>query len=420
MSIVNIISAIGNNSSIYPLLVRDCGIEIPVKLGLTYNQNINESKGVAKLAVRERFLDEYAVSAVWLGGIPLVDWLSKRLIKQYGCNSDVNIKLLKEEEGVQGLEYNIKKFANSKYAGEAVQDLINVKAKKNFFQRCMAGKFAAAVLIPMTLMGVIIPKIVFASSAKKVEEQRAKEKQAANLMADSSAFKKNVSFGSIAGAITNMNTVQRMILVDSGYAAGRMGTSRNKNELADVTFKMTGMMFLNFALPPLMKKGFDAVTKNSLDVAMLADKKFIEQIKTNTLELPKSVAAKDLFEFVDNNPNSLFVQFADKFKKVKMIKNDIRENLVRDPRAYVDVKELGKFRDAIEQFAKKAGSKDVQRLAKNARALKTLTILTNIGLSSFLLAYCLPKAQFAFRKLVTGSDLEPGIAGEFKKKGVSA
>ena len=72
MLITSILSAIGNNNSIYPLIVRDCGIEVPAKIILTYNQNKKESKEVAKLAARERFLDEYSVSAAWLGGIPLV------------------------------------------------------------------------------------------------------------------------------------------------------------------------------------------------------------------------------------------------------------------------------------------------------------------------------------------------------------
>ena len=54
--------------------------------------------------------------------------------------------------------------------------------------------------------------------------------------------------------------------------------------------------------------------------------------------------------------------------------------------------------------------KSIEKYAKKAKAVKSVNILTNIGLSSFLLAYALPKAQFAFRKLVTGSDLEPGLA----------
>ena len=64
MTIANIISSIGNNNSVYPLIVRDCGIEVPTKIALTYNQNKKESKGIAYLAARERFLDEYATSAV--------------------------------------------------------------------------------------------------------------------------------------------------------------------------------------------------------------------------------------------------------------------------------------------------------------------------------------------------------------------
>lgn len=39
MTLTGIISAIGNNNSVYPLIVRDCGIEVPSKIALTYNQN---------------------------------------------------------------------------------------------------------------------------------------------------------------------------------------------------------------------------------------------------------------------------------------------------------------------------------------------------------------------------------------------
>ena len=64
--ISNIISAIGNNNSIYPLIVRDCGIEVPTKVYKTYKQN-KDDKEIAYLATRERLIDEYATSAVWLG-----------------------------------------------------------------------------------------------------------------------------------------------------------------------------------------------------------------------------------------------------------------------------------------------------------------------------------------------------------------
>ena len=51
MSLVNIISAVGNNSSVYPLIVRDCGIEVPTKIAMTYNQNLKDSKQMANNAL---------------------------------------------------------------------------------------------------------------------------------------------------------------------------------------------------------------------------------------------------------------------------------------------------------------------------------------------------------------------------------
>ena len=84
---------------------------------------------------------------------------------------------------------------------------------------------------------------------------------------------------------------------------------------------------------------------------------------------------------------------------------------IRDPREYVDIKKLGKFRNDIEAFSKKSlNSSDFSLYIKSAKIAKSANILTNVALSSFLLAYVLPKAQFAFRKLITGSDLEPGLA----------
>ena len=73
MTLVNIISALGNNNSIYPLLIRDCGIENTAKCTMTYLQNAKKSKLIAKEATRERIIEEYGTSAIWLGGIPLLN-----------------------------------------------------------------------------------------------------------------------------------------------------------------------------------------------------------------------------------------------------------------------------------------------------------------------------------------------------------
>ena len=98
MTLTNIISAIGNNSSIYPLIVRDCGIEAPSKILIARNENKKESKELANDATREKIIDEYATSAIWLGGIPAVECIADKFISKKGYNPNVNIKLFKEEQ----------------------------------------------------------------------------------------------------------------------------------------------------------------------------------------------------------------------------------------------------------------------------------------------------------------------------------
>lgn len=413
MTITSIISAIGNNSSVYPLIVRDCGIEVPTKIALTYNQNKKESKGIAYLAARERFLDEYATSAVWLGGIPLVGWIANKYIKARGLNPDVNLKLFKEEQGIQGIDYNIKKFKD--IAPDAVKDLLKAKENKKLYEKLLAGKFIASTSIPILFMGFILPKLIFASSAKKIDNLRKKEAEKKNtkplsfLQKERFYKSKDVNFtGSWITKAANFSAQDKMAVTDGGYAVGRVATARNKNECYDLSFKMAGMMFLNFVAPKWIEKGLNKLTGVELDPIILADKEFAEQINNKILKLPKNDSAEELLKFVDNveNKDTLFVKYANKFEKIKMMDNGIR-----DPREYVDIKKLAKFRNDIEEFAKKSlNSSDFNSYIKKAKIAKSANILTNVALSSFLLAYVLPKAQFAFRKLITGSDLEPGLA----------
>ncbi len=414
MTISNIISAIGNNSSVYPLIVRDCGIEVPTKIALTYNQNKKESKGIAYLAARERFLDEYATSAVWLAGIPFVGWIANKYIKARGLNPDVNLKLFKEEQGIQGIDYNINKFKD--LAPDAVKDLVKAKENKKLFEKLLAGKFIASTTIPVLFMGFILPKLIFASSAKKIQNLREKEAQSLKnnaqvsfLQKDRFYKSKDVNFtGSWITKAANFSAQDKMAVTDGGYAVGRIATARNKNERYDLSFKMAGMMFLNFVAPKWIEKGLNKISGISLDPVMLADKDFMNQIKEGKLQLPKSDSAKDLLDFVDNiqNKDTYFIKYAKKFEKIKML-----ENGIRDPREYVDLKKLGNFRNDIDLFSQKLlKSENVDSYIKKAKFAKSANIITNVALSSFLLAYVLPKAQFAFRKLVTGSDLEPGLA----------
>ena len=427
MSIINIISAIGNNNSVYPLLVRDCGIEVPTKVALTYNQN-KDDKEVAWLATRERLVDEYTVSAVWLGGIPLLERINAKILKNRGFNPSISTKLMKEE-AEQGLEFNIKKFKN--LAPEAVKDLEFLKANQAKYKKLIGSKILAETAIPIALMGFIIPKLIFAWTANTKKELAKKKEMSRNsenndktsLNSDifvpktknMSEFANNaqgLTFGNgILSSMANLSTVQKMALTDGGYAVGRIATARKKNEAYDIGFKMAGMMFLNFVFPKYLAKFLDKTTGRAiksnlnLDIKMLDDKEFIEAIKNKKLAIPDAKTGRELLDFVDKNPDNLFVKYADKYKKVTML-----ENGVRDPRCYVNLDALKSFRDNIAEISQNAlKSGNVEKFMKKAKIMKGVNILANVGISSFLLAYGLPKTQFAFRKLITGSELEPGI-----------
>lgn len=436
MTITNIISAIGNNSSIYPLMVRDLCIEAPSKILIARKENLKESKELANDATREKTIDEYITSAIWLGGIPLTEKLADKYILKKGFNPIVNLKLFKEEQNLgkntlQGIEYNINKFKNinSEEAQKAVAELIKVKENKTAYEKLLTKKFAAATIIPTIIMGFVLPKLNFALT-RKLRERKAQNKIAENNKTnlnqttftsfDRSIFKdfsksqknQNINFtGNFTSAIANLRTVDKMAISDGGLTVGRVSTSRNKEEGYMNAFRMIGSMILNFVTPVYIAKGLDKLANKlfkvnvNLDPLVLDNKEFIDAIKNNKIELPKSNSAQDLFEFIDTKPNSFFSKFAQQAGEISYLKDGIR-----DPRKYVDIKKLGKFKDEFEKFVQSAkNAKNIEKFARKAKFIKCGNILANVGISSFLLAGVLPVATYKFVKLTTGSYSDPGL-----------
>lgn len=418
MSLINIISALGNNNSIYPLIVRDCGIENLAKCYMTYKQNAKESKIIAREATRERIVDEYGTSAVWLGGIPLMQLISDKFIESRGLSSKVDMKLFKETSS-QGIDINIQKFKN--LAKDSVLDLQKVKKNKNLFQNLQVAKFFATTAIPIAVMGFLLPKLNFLYTRKKMKKinqnknnfQVFKNNSLDKFMnfAKSKQSSKNVNFCGLE-KLANMSALNKMVILDTGLTAGRIKTARNKNEKAEMAFKMTGMCLLNYVAPKQIEKLLNKFTKfifglnTFLDVKTLNDTSFINAIKENKIIMPKGLNEKEVLDFIDSSSNSIFVEQAKKLKLVSFLDNNIR-----DPRKFVDVKKIVSFKKAIEEFsldAKKFGS--VEDYAKKASKAKSFNIVANVAISSFLLAVVLPKLQFVFRKLLTGSNLDPGIS----------
>ena len=406
MSLVNIISAVGNNSSVYPLIVRDCGIEVPTKIAMTYNQNLKDSKQMANNALRERLIDEYGTSIVWLGGIPLMNAVADWGIKKLGYDPKVNVSLLKENER-QGLKYNIEKFKN--LAPDEVKAMEKVLKNKSTYQKLLAGKFVLSTAIPIAIMGYYLPKFNFALTDKLRKKQEAVKPIVQDTLIAEKRYEmgENPSFKGLSSTLANMSTVNKMAITDGGLTIGRVGTARNKYEKMENGFKMSMMMFLNFIAPIWIAKGLDNLsgklfnTNVNLDPMLLADKQFVKEIKNGSLQIPE----RNYIEYLDKNPDSKISKLCEKYCGVKYLKNR-----VRDPREFVDEKKIGKFLDELRKFSKEAAaSGNVDKYAKKALKVKSANILANVGISSFLLAAVLPKVTFILRKKVTGSDAEPGL-----------
>ena len=399
MSFVNIISAVGNNKGVAPLFVRDCCIEIPTKLGLTYNQNLKDSRYMANNAFRERFIDEYGTSAIWMGGPILIGKFCDWLIKKFGFNPNVSMELFKEREK-QGIKYNINKF--KKLAPEAVKDLEKSLINKKKLQNLQAGKFLMSTLIPIALMGFILPKLNFKLTEIINNKQNFVQK-------DSNSTSKEVSFKGAVAVMANMSNVNKMAVTDGGLTIGRVWTGRNRYEQMELGFKNAMMMFLNFVFPIYLAKGLDKLsmklfnTNVNLDPKLMANEEFLNLVKSNRLKMPKD--KKGIIDFLDKNPDSKFSKLCEEYCGVKYLKNRIR-----DPRVFVDVNKIENLKKELVKFGAEAGkSKDIYKYAKKALKVKSVNIAANVGISSFLLAAALPELIFYLRKKITGSDAEPGL-----------
>lgn len=445
--LINAISAIGNNSGIAPLLVRDCGIEASSKVVQAYTQNAKDSKVMAKHATRERFIEEYGTSLVWFGGVPAVEWIVNKFINKKGINPKINYKLFENKDNLdftqQNIDTNIKKF--KELAPKEVAELEKAKSMGKTLKNMTVGKYAAALAIPVALMGFILPKSNFAltrylmdkdaqkgllpekylksnknKSLSYISEDTARinynrlynpsnNVEFASLNSLKNNADKDTNFKGFASFMTGLTHQQKMCATDVGLTVGRVSTSRKRNEAIENAFKMSCMLYLNFRAPKKIEKGLDYITNKmfginpSLDPKIMTNKRFLAQVRSNKLQLPQK--REEVIEFLDKNPKSLFSKILEKRGDVKYL-----ESGIRDPRAYVDTQKVFELSEQMNKFAadaKKSGN--IIKYANKAVKAKSLNIVMNIAISSALLAVALPQAQYGLRRLISDSKADPGL-----------
>ena len=181
----------------------------------------------ANEATRERFIDEYVTSAIWLGGIPLTEKIVDKFIIKKGYNPDVNLNLFKADKTrgkkFQGIEYNIKKFGSmaQEDVQKAVADLIKIKNNKTGFEKLLTKKFAAATIIPTVIMGFILPPLNFALTRKLRKQKEVNAPKNNGFTQNRPTFSeftgKDVAFtggANLVSTIANLRTVDKMAISD--------------------------------------------------------------------------------------------------------------------------------------------------------------------------------------------------------------
>ena len=95
-----IFSALGNNSSIAQIAVKD-GLETVGRTAMAYKEGSKTSKKFGALEARERHIEANDTSLVWLGGIPTLN-LKKKKITQVSLTAYISPSNPGLQEGDRG------------------------------------------------------------------------------------------------------------------------------------------------------------------------------------------------------------------------------------------------------------------------------------------------------------------------------
>lgn len=449
-----IFSALGNNSSIAQIAAKD-GIETVGRTVMAYKEGAKTSKRFGALEAREKLIEANATSLVWLGGIPALKVLYDKLytnkkygfkqLKEYGRDAlaRTDIRLL-NKDSAQALKLENIKDTN------LVPHVKKILANPNKFKNTFAARAAITTLIPIALVGYILPKTVYAFTHKMIEKKKQQSLKAAfqnqqenkeNLINSSPAFatfmgkakRANLSFHGGALEKVSKYFVQpntNMIMVDGGILAGRAGSSRNFLEACERTINEIGYIFFLYCGGKYVSKGLEALTKKfakiptALDAKLLQDKNFTDALVKASKN--KETAAKAL-EFVANNEKSIInlidnnlAQNAGSFKNLTLQAAQ-KTGLVdvvkgaRNPLKFIETEQVAALNGQIKEFVNTlANSTNPEAIVKKAKMLKRGSIVANIALCSAALAYGLPKLQYFFRSKVSDTTVAPGLANYYQ------
>lgn len=460
MNVSSIISAIGNNSSVTPILVKD-GIEITSKVSLANQQGSKVSKKQGMYEAREMAIDEIGATAIWFTAPIIIkkafNNITKNKLKLE--NTDVlntDSKLLNGKH-YQTLDKNIAhagdKFAKSDVAKVGQKKLGNLmKGRTGLAVATTIGLFGALAMVKQKITEKNIDQagapegLSFKGIMIKHMQNHAKKYPTFSSFID--IQKQNANPEAKKNNQPSFKGLASQAAIDGGIGAIRVGTSRDSDEAKEYAFKAATFVLFNYLCGPIIEKGFNAVGKAlkmpiELDPKVLDDKKFTDSL----VDASKSEKGKKSFLHfakVDKNAKAFdqekkIIDFIDEELKTAKVGKDGKFKAFNNPtlevarksgiieikqgkRAatkFIDTKavhsvneHLGSLVDAV---SKKDGQKAMKGFMKKVKGAKYGAVLTNIALSAFIVGKVLPELQYAFREKVLGTVASPGVKASAKK-----
>lgn len=421
MSIItNVFSALGNNSSLYPIIFKD-SMDNTGRVIMAYNEGSKNGKKYGIYDARERFIEENATSLVWIGGIPALKLLYDRLVtnkiykfanvENLGSTFDkkgkrvlatTNLNLL-HEKGTQTLAKNVDNIREAAKNNETLKKLVDQADKilKNpaKFKKVQAGRMIVSTLIPLVTVGFLIPKLIQKLTKKIYREDKNSSHQANLLYSKNhlskayppvfSAFhnqpekSKKVNFGGkLESSIVNIfnNDVYNQVILDAGISGGRIITGVNTADKVEKGIKEAGVVFFIYLGGRIVANFLENIGRKigmpiSLDSQVLEDKNFhkeIIDIAKAATDKEKNALKKEMFQFPEcqeGSFKSLFkaesvkpefkkMNLTDKIKTIKAKLLDINEVNEKNIMDFVDKQVAGSVKNnAFENVTLKTAQK---------------------------------------------------------------
>lgn len=422
-----IISTLGNEESLIPIMIKD-GVD-------STSLTLKSFKEGGPVEGMDRAIDEYGTQAIWIGGIPfykkLIDFTAYKIAK---INPTVDPRVIADKEYSKWAVDNANGIINK--SGESVKTALNncLKDGGTLAKNLYKGKIIAATALTLITYFALTKskqkktKDTVIDEFNKSEENKNTNKKTIELNINTpEVFKdfekisgnKVISFGGMVKNLSDaimFNPVHNMKIIDAGITTERLACSRNKTEFCEHAIKEGSFLFFIYKFGSIIDKAIKKASNNILNkpidlkIDVLMDEKLQEALTSGKIindvsKLPnKSAALTDKLNFLVNNPDNIIVQAAKKSGIVQTVKDSSGKSFI-DTSKFIDVAEIEALGESLLNIDKKykISNESVTKFLNKTKMLKVGSVLTNIGISCFILGYVIPKAVYKYRELKTGT-----------------